>query len=95
MFIYLSMVKPYGYLAGSNFIRCFRTLGLHCVSHRLITIQIEHYMSSFQDFGGGGFVHNNPDAKAKRNYAHAALNYKTEKDNLVFYLYCIYLWCHL
>ena len=34
-------------------------------------------MSSFQD--SGFFVHNNPGAEVKRSYAHAALNYHTER----------------
>ena len=46
--------------------------------HRLITIQIEHFMSSFQGF----FVHNNPEAEAERSSAQAALNYKTERENV-------------
>ena len=44
-------------------------------------------MSSFQDLGA--FVHNNPEAKAKRSYAHAALNYKTNREPVLhrYYLY--------
>ena len=43
----------------------------HCVYHRLITIQIEHYMSFFNIWWF--FVHNNFEAKAQRSFAHAAL----------------------
>ena len=35
-------------------------------------------MSSFQD--SGFFVHNNLEAEVKWSYAHAALNYKTERE---------------
>ena len=35
-------------------------------------------MLSFQ--GLGCFVHNNPVAEAQWSYAHAALNYKTERE---------------
>ena len=35
-------------------------------------------MSVFQDFGV--FVHNNPQEKAQRSSAQAALNYKTERE---------------
>ena len=37
-----------------------------------------YIMSSFQDYGV--CVHNNPEAEAKNSYAHAALNYKTERE---------------
>ena len=47
--------------------------------HRLITIQIEQCMSSFNGLGFF-FVHNNPEAEARRSYAHAALNDKTERE---------------
>ena len=36
-------------------------------------------MSSFQDLGV--FCHNNHAAEAQRSCAHAALNFKTEKEN--------------
>ena len=49
-----------------------------CMDHGLITIQIEHEMSSFQ--GLGFYVYKNPEAVAQRSYTHAALNYITEKD---------------
>jgi len=48
------------------------------MDHGLITIQIEHEMSSFQ--GLGFYVYKNPEAVAQRSYTYAALNYITEKD---------------
>ena len=40
--------------------------------HRLITIQVEQEMSSFQDLGG--FCTKKPESEAQKSYAHAALN---------------------
>jgi len=45
-------------------------------------IQIEHLMSSFQDFGLLFFFHNNPEAEAQRNYVHAVLNDKRERERI-------------
>ena len=58
------------------------------LNQRLITIQIKHFMSVFQDFGV--FVHNNPQEKAQRSSAQAALNYKTIKREHA--LACAELW---
>ena len=48
--------------------------------HILITIQIEHFMSSFQDLR---FFHNNLEAEAQCSFAHASLSlsYKTDREN--------------
>ena len=53
----------------------------NCLYHRLKTIQIEQYMSSFQDLGF--FVHNNPEEEAQTSYGNAALNYKTDREPLL------------
>ena len=53
--------------------------------HRLITIQIEHKKSSFQDLGV--FVHKNLETEVQRRYAHAALNYKTERESVITQLW--------
>ena len=47
--------------------------------HRLITMQREHWMSSFLDLWFF-FVRNNPETEAQRSYAHVALHDKTERD---------------
>ena len=41
-------------------------------------------MSSFQDLDVF-FVYNNPETEAQKSYAHAALNYKTDRESLPFY----------
>ena len=47
--------------------------------HRLLTIQIEHLVSSFQDLEI--FRSQNSDAASQRSYAHAALNDKIERKH--------------
>ena len=48
-------------------------------NHRLITIQIDHQISSFQDLGV--FRSHNPETEAQMSYALAALNYKIEREH--------------